>query len=120
MRRADARRAAGKSTNKPLPFARLLKQVARVPRWIRARCRAKVQKRYGGRAGLLIYLNWSDFGARHAEVEQSLLPATRIAKDAFTEVWVLWETQLYQTWRAGKAAKTVKDAPGTHDAYARR
>lgn len=53
MRRMETRRAAGKSPTKSVPFDRLIKQGARVPGWIRARCRAKVARHYSGRAGLL-------------------------------------------------------------------
>ncbi len=119
-RRTEARRAAGKLAVKSVPLDRLIKQAACVPGWIRTRCRAKLAKHYSGRAGLLIYLNWSEFGARHAEIEKSFLAATAIAKNAFSEVWVLWKARLYRTWRDGEAAKIVKNAPGVRDAYARR
>jgi hypothetical protein len=36
------------------------------------------------------------------------------------EIWVLWKARLYRTWLHGIPAEMVKDAPGTHDAYARR
>jgi ribosomal protein L39E len=119
-KRMAARRAAGKTAITSVSFDRLFKQAARVPGWIRARCRAKVDKHYPPTAGLLVYLNWGDYGTRHAEIEQSFLTATAIAKDAFTEVWVLWKARLYRTWSGGQAAALTKGAPDTHDAYARR
>jgi ribosomal protein L39E len=114
MRRVEALRAAGKSTSKSVPIDRLTKQAERVPGWIRKRCKEKVAKHYSGRADLLIYLNWSEFGVRHAEIERTFSVATASAKEAFTEVWILWKDRLYRTWRLRVAAETVKDAPGTH------
>lgn len=110
MRRMEADHAAGKFAGKSVPMERLVKQAALVPRWIRTRCKDKVAKRYSGRAGLLIYLNWSEFGARHAEVEASFLCATANAKHAFTEIWILWKARIYRTWRSGVAAPIAKDA----------
>lgn len=110
MRRMEADHAAGKFAGKSVPMERLIKQAARVPHWIRARCRDKVAKHYSGRAGLLIYLNWSEFGARHADVENSFLGATASAKRAFTQIWVLWKARIYRTWSGGVAAPIVKDA----------
>ena len=115
MRRVEARRAAAKSATKSVPIDRLTKQAERVPGWIRKRCKDKVAKHYSSRAGLLVYLNWNEFGVRHAEIERSFSAATASAKDAFTEVWILWKARLYRIWRDGLAAEMVKDAPGTHD-----
>ena len=76
----------------------------RAPDAIRARCLAKAAKRYGGRAALLIYLNISDFGTRHKEIEECFPWATAPAKDAFTEVWILWKGRIYRVWRDGRVA----------------
>lgn len=76
----------------------------RAPEAIRARCMAKAAKRYDGRAALLIYLNISDFGTRHQEIVKSFPEATAPAKDAFTEVWVLWKARVYPVWRDGRTA----------------
>lgn len=115
MRQMAARHAAGKSAAKSVPMDRLINQAARVPGWIRARCREKAAKHYSSRVGLLIYLNWSEFGARHAEIETGLLAATASARNSFSEIWVLWKTRLYRTWSGGMAAELVKPAPETWD-----
>ena len=120
MRRMAHRRAAGRLASEGERWEQLMAQAERVPRWIKRRCRAKAKKFYAGRAGLLVYLNWSDYGARRAEIEGCFIGATAPAKNAFTEVWVLWGARLYRTWRDGNKAELVLNAPGTHDAYAAR
>jgi hypothetical protein len=87
-----------------------------VPLWIRHRCRAKARKHYGGCAGLLVYLNWSDYGARQHEIEEALVDATSRARLAFSSIWVLWKARSYQTWRDGQPSSLTLDAPGTRDA----
>lgn len=118
-RRMARRLAAGKSTARGVSARQIAKQAAQVPTWIRRRCRAKASKFYSARVGLLIYLNWSDFGWHH-EVAQTFVDATSPAKDAFTEIWILWQTQVHRTWRNGTAAVLVRMAPGTYDRYSSR
>ena len=105
------RRVAGNHRIRSVPIERLRKQADHVPSWIRKRCRAKVEKHYAGRAGLLVYLNWGDFGFWHQEIEESLLTATEVAKESFAEIWVLWKARLYRKWRNGVSAELVRDAP---------
>ena len=43
------------------------------------------------------------FGARQEETLASLPDATSPAKDAFSEVWVLWDDRAFLVWRDGQA-----------------
>lgn len=120
VRRAERRQASGKRPRmRDISARRVARQAAQVPDWVRRRCRAKTKKLYGGSAGLLVYLNWSDYGW-HPEVAASFLDATAPAKDAFTETWVLWSARVYRTWKGGASACMVRNALGTYDAYASR
>jgi len=71
------------------------------PSALRSSCEAKAAKNYSSRAALLIYLNISDFGARHEETIKIFPDATLSAKDSFSEVWVLWKNQCYPIWKNG-------------------
>ena len=70
----------------------------RAPEAIRAACTKKAAKNYSSSVSLLVYLNISDFGARHEQVVSSFPDATRAAKDKFNEVWVLWKNCAYRVW----------------------
>jgi len=70
----------------------------RAPEAIRAVCTKKAAKNYSDNVSLLVYLNISDFGARHQEVVNSFQDATRPAKDKFKEVWILWKNRTYRVW----------------------
>jgi len=120
MKRMEERRAAGKRVGRGTRMESLLRQASQVPTWIRRRCKAKARKHYGGKAGLLVYVNWSDFGARHREIERALVEATSPARLAFTSVCVLWKARVYETWKGGKPSWSVTDAPGTHDHASRQ
>jgi hypothetical protein len=74
----------------------------RIPEAIRVCCETKAAKHYGERAGLLIYLNPSDFGTHHQEIVNSFLEATAPAKDSFTEICILWKYRFYPVWRDGR------------------
>lgn len=87
------------------------RQADRIPSSLQDGCGAKVEKEYSGRVGLLVYLKFSDFGFWRDEIEESLLSATEVAKDSFTEVWVLWGTRLYRKWRNGARAERVCNVP---------
>jgi hypothetical protein len=49
-------------------------------------------------------LNIPSFGARYEETIASFPQSTAPAKDAFSEVWVLWNDRAYAVWRDGAAA----------------
>lgn len=74
----------------------------RVPSWLSTACANKVNKRYGGRSNLVVYLNFGDYGTRHDETIACFVPATSVAKDSFENVWVLWKNRGYHVWHAGK------------------
>ena len=70
--------------------------------WIAAACQKKADKRYTGRANLVVYLNLSEYGIRQMEVEACFPSATEVAKDNFEAVWVLWKKRTYPVWRNGQ------------------
>jgi hypothetical protein len=63
-------------------------------RALRHAAAAKAGKHYPKSAGLVIYLNLSEYGWRRKEIEAVMHEATSPAKDAFREVWVLWDGRL--------------------------
>jgi hypothetical protein len=115
MKLAERRRAAGGATSEPVPLDAITAQTGEVPDWIRKRCGEKVNKHYSERVGLLIYLNWGNYGLKEEEIEQTFPSATACAKDSFKEVWLLWNLRLYRTWRSGLADHAIKYVPGTID-----
>jgi len=115
FRQAARRRAAGVNSLEGISAEQIADEAKDVPAWVRERCKAKVEKHYSGRATLLIYLNWSDFGW-HNEIAHTFLDATSPAKDAFTEIWILWKTGIHRTWRDGIADPLVRMAQGAFDA----
>jgi hypothetical protein len=84
MRRMEERRKAGKRFGRGTSMQALARHASQVPMWIRRRCRAKTLKRYGGQAGLLVYLNWSDFSGS-PEIEEALAAATAPSRTAFSQ-----------------------------------
>ena len=68
------------------------------PSWVAAACEKKLRKRYSGRALLLIYLNFSEYGIRQGEVLTALPSATASVKDHLNSVWVLWQQKALQVW----------------------
>lgn len=65
----------------------------------------KVQKRYAtNSARLVISLNINTLGYRQKEIEAAMPEATAVAKDAFSQVWVLWTNHLYLLWNDGVPA----------------
>ena len=66
--------------------------------WLEIACQRKVNKRYGARANLVVYLNLSEYGIRQTEVESCFPSATAAVKDNFDAVWVLWKKQAYLVW----------------------
>jgi hypothetical protein len=53
---------------------------------------------------LLIYLNIAEYGTMQKKIEGAMADATTVAKDAFSQVWVLWKSQLYLVWNNGERA----------------
>ncbi len=83
------------------PVTDWIARAEQTPTWIAAGCQKKMQKRYAGRASLVIYLNVSDHGIRQTEIENSFPSVTAMAKDQFDAIWVLWKSKAYQVWQGG-------------------
>ncbi|HEV7267709.1 MAG TPA: hypothetical protein VGN83_22810 [Falsiroseomonas sp.] len=64
--------------------------------------RNKAAKGYDRSYWLLIYLNPGFSSLSEDEIEALLATATEPARDAFAEVWVLWEKDAFQVWQAGR------------------
>jgi hypothetical protein len=84
------------------PVTDWIARAEQTPAWITSVCQKKVDKRYGGRARLVLYLNVSDHGVRHAEIEASFPSATSVAKDHFDAIWILWNNQAYHVWQGAE------------------
>jgi hypothetical protein len=80
------------------PVEDWISRAEQAPAWLEAACQKKINKRYGARANLVIYLNLNEHGVRQQEVEQCFLAATAPAKDSFETVWVLWKDRAYLIW----------------------
>jgi len=61
----------------------------------------KIGKRYSSSANLVVYVNLDCFGAYLQEGKSLLYWGTRSAKDAFVEVFALWEGRLFSLWKNG-------------------
>ncbi len=70
------------------------------PNWIERVCEKKKNKRYGSSndVNLIIYLNLNEFGIRHEMVKDCFASSTKIAKDDFKSVWILWKLTAYPVW----------------------
>jgi hypothetical protein len=62
----------------------------------------KVGKRYSSSANLVLYVNLDCYGAYLQEGKSLLYSGTRSAKDAFVEVFALWEGRLFSLWKNGQ------------------
>lgn len=56
----------------------------------------KSDGRYDPACRLLIYLNPSEFGIHQAAIEALMKPATKLARDCFAEVWIMWKGKAYR------------------------
>jgi len=81
-----------------------LDHIDQAPNAIRRACESKAGKHYTKKVGLLVLLNIPSFGARQEETMASFPDSTAPAKDAFSEVWVLWNNRAYPVWNAGQRA----------------
>jgi len=66
-----------------------------IPQAIKNAVSKKIQKQYSKKVNLLIYLNIDEWGIRQREIEACFDITVGIAKDSFTNVWVLWKDRLY-------------------------
>lgn len=85
------------------PVEEWIARAANGPKMLRDAAAKKANKDYEPGISLLIYLNLGEYGIRQKEIEAAMRPATACAKDAFLEVWVLWEGGAYLVWRLGEA-----------------
>jgi hypothetical protein len=84
------------------------RRAALTPQALRDAVAKKVAKHYPpNEAALLIYLNIHEWDVRQKEIEADLHDATELAKDTFTDVWVLWKHKLYHLWKDGERATGV-------------
>jgi hypothetical protein len=84
------------------PVADWIARAEQTPAWIASVCQKKVDKRYDGRARLVLYLNVSDHGVRQAEIVASFQSATSVAKDHFDAIWILWNYHAYHVWQGAE------------------
>ncbi|NGM23532.1 hypothetical protein G3576_26195 [Roseomonas stagni] len=64
-------------------------------------CRGKAEKGYDPAYWLLAYLNPTFLYVKTEQVEAIMVEATASAKDAFTQVWILWRDNAYLCWLNG-------------------
>ncbi len=84
------------------------KRAALILPTLRAVIAKKVGKHYpANEAALLLYLNIDEWGVRQRELEADFHAATQLAKDKFTDVWLLWKVRLYHLWQNGEKATGV-------------
>jgi antitoxin StbD len=69
--------------------------------WIAEAVEKKCAKNYPSNISLVVYLNFSEFGIRHAQVVSGFAAATEAAANKFEEVWVLWNEKGYLVWKDG-------------------
>lgn len=74
-----------------------------IPASVRTVVSKKLEKRYEKWVNLVIYVNLSSYGAYTDEGIAILKDETEAAKDAFQEIYVLWEGSLYSFWKEGSA-----------------
>ncbi|MBM3568885.1 MAG: hypothetical protein FJX46_09035 [Alphaproteobacteria bacterium] len=104
--RAAARKAAqGASLVKHVSLGNSIEWADQVSAILKSACGRKLESEYAGRTGLVIYLNSiSVYGIRQREIEDCFQSATRCAKDAFQEIWILCSDTAYLVWNDGQAA----------------
>lgn len=81
--------------------------VERVPKILRSAVERKVAKHYSDRRNLLVYLNvWFPLSGDGDDplkrrIEECFVSASEPAKNAFEQVWILWERACYRVWSGG-------------------
>lgn len=75
---------------------------------LEAVCRSKAEKGYDTGYWLLAYLNPTLLHAETNQVEAIMAEATASAKDAFSQVWILWRDTAYLCWRNGLHEMNVR------------
>ncbi|KCZ93514.1 hypothetical protein [Hyphomonas johnsonii] len=72
--------------------------IAAVPGALRARALGKAGGGYDPSWGLVIFLNVATYGFDAGEIEACFEVATKPASSSFSEVWVLWGSEVYRPW----------------------
>ncbi|WP_374391560.1 hypothetical protein [Sphingopyxis sp.] len=93
--------AADKSTVMPDPEENWLTP-ERATSALDEACRKKVSKGYSADCGLVIYLNWSDYGFHHDQIVGTFGNATAAASTTFASVDILWAGELFEVWSLGR------------------
>jgi hypothetical protein len=99
-RERDRRRGPSGILVEPDPVENWIKRAEQAPSALRLAAEKKLGKRYGARAGLVVYLNISEYGIRQPEIEGCMAEALAPAGDAFESVWVLWKARAYRVYPA--------------------
>lgn len=77
-------------------------RAANAPQMLEHAATSKAAKGYDPDIGLIILLNLTEHGFMRREIEAAMQPRTACAKDAFREVWVLWQGAVYPVWHCGE------------------
>lgn len=84
------------------PVEDWIARAEQTPAWIAEVCQKKADKRYQGRANLVIYLNVGEYGIRQKQIEGCFPSATSAVKDHFDAAWILWKAKAYCVWVGGE------------------
>lgn len=93
------------------PVEDWIKRAESVPAALRTAANKKALKGYPITSQLVIYLSFSEYGIRTAEVEGKMHEATAGAKDQFRRVFVLWKSCFYCLWDGGNRSDRKTPVP---------
>lgn len=103
--------AAGRSPDAPKlesdPVENWVVRADQVPAALEVAAELKAKKGYPKSARLVIYLNIGEYGIRQKEIEAAMAASTASAKDAFSQVWVLWKRRMYLVWNDAERTALV-------------
>lgn len=68
---------------------------AKIPATLEAGIMKKVQKKYGTKPLLLVYLNIGDYGLMQKETKAAIAEQKAKYSESFREIWVIWQGVLY-------------------------
>lgn len=102
-----AARSAEGPILKPDPVENWIARAEQAPIALRLAAKAKAKKGYPRSARLVIYLNIGEYDIRHNEIEAAMPDSTVSAREAFSQVWVLWKQRLYLVWSHGVQERLV-------------
>src|SRR5260370_32547392 len=96
FREAEVMKQRGESTVEDDPVEDWIARAEKVPAILGRAVARKIERNYGAKVNLLVYLNIHEFGIRKREIEASFASSTIAAKGRFTSVWVLWNARAYE------------------------